>query len=200
MAMQNEKWIPAPAGYQPFSSDQSWRAHVCNRKATGSRKEFIAMQERVTGNLTTLLKDYNETRDGPSYGSSARSCRELFLKVWPSSFSSHDGSSQHCLGRNTPAAQPSKTRILTASSIPRTTTNKIRFRTMDSWNDADRTTDYSQVGREPYQKRIISCLRLDYVTTWMNHTLGEVPWNGSGNYIREREPTKPSSKPSPCTG
>jgi hypothetical protein len=39
------------------------------------------MQERVTGNLTTLLKDYNETRDGPSYGSSARSCRELFLKV-----------------------------------------------------------------------------------------------------------------------
>jgi hypothetical protein len=61
MAMQNEKWIPAPAGYQPFSSDQSSRAHVCDQKATGSRKEFIAMQERVTGNLRTLLKDYNET-------------------------------------------------------------------------------------------------------------------------------------------
>ncbi|CAN5974442.1 unnamed protein product [Sphagnum jensenii] len=48
MAMQNEKRIPAPVGYQPFSSDQSSRAHVHDRKATGSRKEFIAQKEGVT--------------------------------------------------------------------------------------------------------------------------------------------------------
>jgi len=34
---------------------------TCDWKATGSRKEFIAMQEQVTQNLRTLLKDYNET-------------------------------------------------------------------------------------------------------------------------------------------
>jgi hypothetical protein len=97
------------------------------------------MQERVTGNLRTLLKDYNKTWDGPSYWSSTRSCRELFLKVWPSSSSLHDGSSQHCFGRNTPAAQPSKMRILTALSIPRTTANKIQFRMMEQleWCTSD---------------------------------------------------------------
>jgi len=40
---------------------------TCDWKAIGSRKEFIAMQERVTRNLRTLLKDYNKTRGGPSY-------------------------------------------------------------------------------------------------------------------------------------
>jgi hypothetical protein len=134
-----------------------------NRKQKGVHRYAGASHRKSENPAKRLQRDLRWT-----FLSSARLCRELFLKVRLSSSSLHDGSSQYCFGRNTPAAQLSKTRILTDSSIPRTTMNKIPFRRMDGWNDAPWTTDYSQVGREPYQKQIIFMF-----TPWSHDNLDE---------------------------